>query len=249
MWNCRGLGSAPAVRSLTDVVNVTNPVFIFLSKTKASQNRIKGLQRKLNLTQGIMVPSDGRSGGLAMLWKEEADVSFKSCSNGHIDVVVSEGASAHPWRATGFYGHLDAGMRHISWKLLESLKQQCDMPWVVFGDFNEIVKFDEKLGWLERDARQMKMFRECLSKCVLIDLGFVGRHFTWCNGRLGEYCTLVRLDRIVANEKWMKMFPKEKVFYKAMAISDHCMLNLSLRKQVQRRGKGKRFMFEAMWTR
>ena len=37
--------------------------------------------------------------------------------------------------------------------------------------------------------------------------------------------------------------------HKAMATSDHCMLNLSLRKQVQTRGKGKRFMFEAMWTR
>ena len=106
------------------------------------------------------------------------------------------------------------------------------MPWVVFGDFNEIVKSDEKLGWLERDARQMEMFRECLSEYGLIDLGFVGQNFTWCNGRLGEYRTLVRLDRIVANEKWMKMFPKAKVFHKAMATSDHCMLNLSLRKQV-----------------
>ena len=113
-WNCQGLGSASAVHLLTDVVKVTTPVLVFLLETKASQNRIKGLQRKLNLTQGITVPSDGRSGGLAMLWKEGADVSFKSCSNGHIDVVVSEGASAHPWRATGFYGHPDAGMRHIS---------------------------------------------------------------------------------------------------------------------------------------
>ena len=231
-WNCWGLGSAPAVRSLTNVVKDTDPILVFLSETKATQNRMKGPQRKLNLTQGISVPSDGQSGGLAMLWKEEADVHFKSCLNGHIDMVVSEGDGAQPWRATGFYGHPDAGMRFSSWKLLESLKRQCDMPWVVFGNFNEIVKSDEKLGWLDRDARQMEMFRECLSECGLIDLGFVGQHFTWCNGRLGEYRTLVRLDRIVANEKWMKMFPKAKVFHKAMATSDHCMLNLSLRKQV-----------------
>ena len=66
---------------------------------------------------------------------------------------------------------------------------------------------------------------------------------------MGEQRTLVRLDRIVANEKWLKMFPEAKVFHKAMAASDHCLLNLSLRKQVQRRGRVKRFMFEAMWTR
>ena len=61
-WNCRGLGSAPAVRSLTDVVKFLDPVLVFLSETKEGLNRIKGIQRKLNFTQGITVPSDGRSG-------------------------------------------------------------------------------------------------------------------------------------------------------------------------------------------
>ena len=90
-WNCRDLGSAPAVRSLTDEVKDTDPVLVFLSETKANQNRIRGIQRKLNFTQRIIVPSDGRSRGLVMLWKEGAEVSFKSCSNAHIDVVVHEG--------------------------------------------------------------------------------------------------------------------------------------------------------------
>ena len=74
------------------------------------------------------------------------------------------------------------------------------MPWVVCGDFNEIVQSDEKLGWLDKDARQMEVFRECLSDCGLIDLGFVGQCSTWCIGRIGEQRTLVRLDRMVANE-------------------------------------------------
>ena len=79
-----------------------------------------------------------------MLWKEGADVRFKSCSNSHIDVVVCEGNGALPWRATGFYSHPDAVMRPISWNLLELLNRQCNMPWVVFGDFNEILNSDEK---------------------------------------------------------------------------------------------------------
>ena len=48
----------------------------------------------------------------------------------------------------------------------------------MFGDFNEILNSDEKLGWLERDARQMKGFRDCLCYCGLIDMGFVGQWFT-----------------------------------------------------------------------
>ena len=58
-------------------------------------------------------------------------------------------------------------MRSQSWNLIKSLKRQCDMPWVIFGDFNEIVHPDEKLGWLDRDARQIEGFRDCLSECGL----------------------------------------------------------------------------------
>lgn len=89
--NCRGMGSAPAVHALTDKVKGCDPMLVFLEETKAKQNGIKGLQRKLGLTQGIMVSADGWSGGLAMLWKEGFDVHLKSCSNTHIDVLVCDG--------------------------------------------------------------------------------------------------------------------------------------------------------------
>ena len=67
---------------------VKDPFLVFLSETKAGVRRIKGIQNKLNFTQGIIVPSGGRSGGLAMLWRERKDVHFKSYSNSHIDVEV-----------------------------------------------------------------------------------------------------------------------------------------------------------------
>ena len=129
----------------------------------------------------------------------------------------------------GFYGQLDLGKRHISWKLIEALKKQCDMPWVILGDFNEITHSDEKLGWLEQDADQMRVFRECLDSCGLTDLGFVGQRFTWCNEWLGDQRTLIRLDRMVANEEWRELFPEAKVYHVSMSASNHCLLVLFLR--------------------
>ena len=102
--------------------------------------------RKLELTQGIDVLSDGNSAGLAMIWKEGADIRFKNCSNSHIDVVVYNEKGLNPWRVTRFYEHPDARKRSISWSLLKTLKNQCDMPWVVFNDFNKITHPDMKLG-------------------------------------------------------------------------------------------------------
>ena len=95
----------------------------------------------------------------------------------------------------------------------------------------------------------MKKFRESLSRCGLFDLGFVGLRFTWCNGRFRDQRTLLRLDRMVANDEWIKIFHEAKVHHVLMSASDHCLLVLLLKKnQYSKRGK-KRFLFEAMWTR
>ena len=48
--------------------------------------------------------------------------------------------------------------RSSSWRLLETLNAQFDLPWVVFGDFNKITHIEEKCGGAERDANQMEAF-------------------------------------------------------------------------------------------
>lgn len=66
-WNCQGLGSALAVQTLADEVRSHDPLLIFLAKTKTGESKMKGIRNKLEYTQGITVPSDGRSRGLAMM--------------------------------------------------------------------------------------------------------------------------------------------------------------------------------------
>ena len=124
---------------------------------------------------------------------------FKSYSNSYINVEIHENSSLTSWHATGFYKQLDAARCFSLWQLLEVLQGQSQLSWVVFGDFNEITHFNEKLGGPERDAGQVREFRECLSRFDLNDLGFVGQRYTWCNGRYGEHRTKLRLDRIVAS--------------------------------------------------
>ena len=86
-------------------------------------------------------------------------------------------------------------------------------------------------------------------KPKLLKLSIFGPRFTWCNGWFGDQCTLLRLDRMVANEEWIKIFPEAKVHDVSMLASDHCLLVLLLKNNhYSKRGK-KRFFFEEMWTR
>ncbi|KAK9984687.1 hypothetical protein SO802_034212 [Lithocarpus litseifolius] len=157
-WNCRGLGDSRAVLMLTKMVRDEAPLLVFLAETKVDISFMKKVQAKLEYTQGVIVPSDGRSGGLAMMWKEGSHVEVHKYSHSHIDVIIFDHETNLQWRATGFYGHLDSQQRHISRKLLERLNTQLSLPWTVFGDFNKITYLDEKCGGVERSADQMQAF-------------------------------------------------------------------------------------------
>ena len=53
-WNCQGLGTPPAIRTLTEEVKKQNLVVVFLVEMKANTDRMKGFQQKLGLTQGLL---------------------------------------------------------------------------------------------------------------------------------------------------------------------------------------------------
>lgn len=73
--------------------------------------------------------------------------------------------------------------------------------------------------------------------------------FTWCNGCLGEQRTLIRLDRVVVNTRWMEAFPDARVHHVSMSASNHYLLALTTRKPRVEKQRKRRFLFEAMWTR
>lgn len=45
-----------------------------------------------------------------------------------------------------------------------------DIPWIMRGDFNEILSLDDKLDGSERRSRGMLEFLACLDGCDLQDL-------------------------------------------------------------------------------
>lgn len=98
------------------------------------------------------------------------------------------------WRITGFYGHPEVSLQSQTWELLHRLNALNNKPWLVLGDFNEIIALDEYYGREGRNLNQMAMFPETLLDCELQDMGFHGPEFTWSNRRLGSALVQVRLD-------------------------------------------------------
>ena len=61
-----------------------------------------------------------------------------------------------------------------------------DLPWLLMGDFNEILSSDERSSESAGSQRSMYEFGEVISRCGLVDLGYRGYPFMWENGRDAE---------------------------------------------------------------
>ena len=177
-WNCRGLGNPRTVGTLQKLVLEEDPTLVFLMETKFNVQEMVEIKHKLERSQGMIVPSVRRSGGLALLWKESLLVEVQTFSPRHIDVIITEDARKKKWRFTGFYGNPETSKREESWSLLVNLSTRCELPWVCMGNFNEICHRGEKIGGGERPEWQMRAFLSAINKSKLRDMGFVGLEFT-----------------------------------------------------------------------
>ena len=64
-WNYQGLGNPRSVRALHDLVRCWNPKIVFLMETKSKKNRMERIKNRFGFSNGLIMPSVGRSGGIA----------------------------------------------------------------------------------------------------------------------------------------------------------------------------------------
>ncbi|GMI97858.1 hypothetical protein HRI_003455100 [Hibiscus trionum] len=246
-WNVRGLGQPQTVGRLNQKLRDENPCIFFLIETKLTAGRMAKVRKRCGFPNGIDVDAVGRSGGLSMGWKNSCDITLRSYSVRHIDVVIKDDSVGITWRCTGFYGNPETNRRQESWNLLRSLDDSPEMPWLVIGDFNEILYSSEKQGGLLRNPRQMDLFRSALEDCALDDIGYLGSWFTWDKGRREQSNMRLRLDRGVANNAWWSLFPSFKLQHLQHSFSDHCPLLLHTNSSGNAGNRVWHFRFEASW--
>nr|POF02450.1 hypothetical protein CFP56_28059 [Quercus suber] len=175
----------------------------------------------LGFFNSLIVPSQGKSGGLALFWSKDVKLEIKSYSQNHIDAIISEQDSNFTWRFTGFYGHPESHLRNDSWKLLSYLNNQLSLPWFCCDDFNEILSFSEKSGGPQRPQRQMDGFRDRI---------------------------YLHLDRAFANSDWIHKFSNRKVHHVTDSTSDHYILRITDSRAPPPLRKC-RFHFEVLWAK
>ncbi|XP_068487034.1 uncharacterized protein [Phaseolus vulgaris] len=97
------------------------------------------------------------------------------------------------------------------------------MVWCFCGDFNAVRKSCERkcVSMRDNQSGEMRGFNNFIDTNLLIEIPFVGKHFTWFNSN-GKAKS--RLDRVLVIEEWMQIWPTCKQYVQRRDVSDHCAL-------------------------
>ncbi|KAA3483894.1 reverse transcriptase [Gossypium australe] len=233
-WNVRGLGNPRTIYRLRQTLKTHTPQMVFFMETKINKIQMERVRRRCGFINGIDVDPNGSRGGLCLTWKGNVSIMLQSFSKRHIDVLVDDQNNGQQWRFTGFYGSPYAQDRDESWNLLKSLRRNEELPWLVCGDFNEIMYGFQKKGGIPREERRMEAFRNALEDYRLMNVGYSGNWFNWEKRNLPKTNIRECLDRGVANVNYMSMFPEATIQHLVHSTSDHCPLLITTNKEESR---------------
>ena len=174
------------------------------------------------------------------------EVILLSTMEQEIHAIVKVRSSNLSWLILAIYASLRIAKRKILWNNLKIVSQLHNLPWLMLGDFNEVLSGDDKFGGNGVNLNRALEFKECLDECNMLDLGFASSKYTWTNSRHSTDLILKRIDRCFANLSWRTLYSDATVTHLPKIWSDHCPVLLELcRSYVCNLIKP--FRFQTMW--
>ncbi|XP_074304581.1 uncharacterized protein LOC141639326 [Silene latifolia] len=119
-------------------------------------------------------------------------------------------------------------------------------PWLVLGDFNNVLFSNERLGKIVKD-NEMAPFLSAVNNCGLQDMKTTGAFFTWNNKQASATRVFSRIDRVLVNGDLLKDWSDWFAHYQPEGEFDRCPCIVSCGDRSS--GTKKPFKFFNMWTK
>ncbi|XP_071917167.1 uncharacterized protein [Coffea arabica] len=226
VWNCRGVESPLTVPQLREVVRLYSPSLVFLSDTKKKKSYLNSVMQWIRFDKVFVVDLVGRAGGLAVIWKQELRVKRVLLTSFTIELLIEDTEFGFDWWCICAYASSDAGIRKEQWNVIYRRSAMWGEHWAIMGDLNDITSNGEKWGGNLRAEVRFQDFNSFINNNELVDIGFEGVSWTWCNNWGNEGEVKERLDRILGTKEWIRKMDKAKCLHVKTEALDHCMLVL-----------------------
>lgn len=182
--------------------------------------------KKVGYKNGFVVEPDGTAGDLLLLWTEEIDLRVCWSNKRIICCEVAEQSGLREWAFFGVYGTSYGKVKTEYWYRIGDEVQNCEKPWLLIGDLNEMAAETEKIGGRPIWNRKLYL-REFIHNVGAVDLGYEGCKYTWDSGHGGNSFIRERLDSGLACQDWLLHFQKTQIFHLMKEESDNVPILLS----------------------
>ncbi|XP_075654647.1 uncharacterized protein LOC142624782 [Castanea sativa] len=178
-------------------------IMLIITETKVSGSRVKEISDRLQFDGAFHANNIGYSGGLWLLWDStQAEMSILSSTEQEIHTLVKDLSSKASWLLTAVYASPRYAERRLLWDNLSMVTELHALPWIIAGDFNEVLTSEDKFGGRPICLSRVLTFQDCLNNCGMIDLGFSGPRFTWTNRQPLSDLIQERINRVFVNTDW-----------------------------------------------
>lgn len=133
------------------------------------------------------------------------------------------------------------------WQDISDLASSVKLPWIIAGDFNTTLKYDERLKGGVIEPGDTSELQTITRDYDLQDMRFSGEYYTWCNKHELHDRLYSKLDRSLVNVKWIHEFPSASTFFGLDDVSDHAYGLVTL--DVNAPSNSKPFRFCEAWKR
>ncbi|CAN6881852.1 unnamed protein product [Brassica oleracea] len=176
-WNYQGLGGDLTVPRIRELKRVHAPDILYFMETKNQDDFVIQNLKSSEYSQHFTIPPTGLSGGLALVWKADVNLTVLKASPNYIDTQIDH--KGNSFYITFIYGAPQQENRESVWEEISALGLNRDSAWAISGDFNDILDNSEKVGGPLRCEGSFIPFRSFVSVHGLWDIKHTGDHLSW----------------------------------------------------------------------
>ena len=227
--NCKGALNPRFHSVLSDLLNRHSPAIVVVMETRVGGERAKAITDRPPFDGVFHADTIGYSRGFWVLWNSDVvEVTQLAKAEQEIHVTVKVLDSNLSLVLSSIYDSPRLVECKLFWNNLSFIASLHQLPWLMVGDFNELLSCHDKQGGNSLNPRKVQLFKDRLDACGMVDLGFHGPKFMWVNKRDTDQFIEERLNRAFANSDWRGLYPEASIDYLARTNSDHCPVLLYL---------------------
>ncbi|XP_074305664.1 uncharacterized protein LOC141640884 [Silene latifolia] len=199
-WNVRGFNKKNKQGDVRRFLHINKVGLLGLAETKVKTINITNVQAGLGNNWKFINNNDLHASGRIWLLFDPSHfhMLFIMKDVQAIHVYVEHLQTGFSWICSLVYGCNKDSERASLWHSILHCKYIVHGPWLLMGDFNNVLHVGERIG-SEVTLAEIRDFQHCVDNCGLYDLVTQGAYFTWNNKQEENKRFFSRIDRVLAN--------------------------------------------------